>query len=79
VRLTGPFTASPVSAAGFVYCVNEKGQLQVVDATKPEGALVSELPLGETVLGTPSIANGALWVRSDGRLWKIAAPHAAQN
>jgi outer membrane protein assembly factor BamB len=79
VRLTGPFSATPVAANGFLYCVSEKGLLQVVDATKPEGALVSELSLGETVLGTPAIAQGALWVRSDGKLWKIATPHAAQN
>ncbi len=40
------------------------------DATAPEGAIVGELDLGQ-VLSTPSIAHGALYVRSDGTLWKL--------
>ena len=42
-----------------------------MDTTKPEGEIVSEFNLGQTILGTPSIANGAIYVRSDGRLWKF--------
>ena len=45
LRLKGPFSATPVSAGGLLYCVNEKGLVQVVDPTKPEGRL-SELDLG---------------------------------
>jgi len=71
LRLKGPFSASPVVAGQFLYCVNEKGLAQVVDTTKPEGEVVSELDLGETVLSTPSIANGAIYFRSNGQLWKI--------
>jgi outer membrane protein assembly factor BamB len=44
---------------------------QVVDTIKPEGEVVSELELGETILSTPAIAHGAIFFRSDGRLWKI--------
>ena len=33
--------------------------------------LVNEL--GEPVLGTPAIGGGALFIRSDGNLWKIAS------
>ena len=71
LRLKGPFSATPLYAAGKLYCVNEKGLAQVVDTTKPEGEIVSELNLGETILGTPSLADGALYIRSDGRLWKL--------
>jgi outer membrane protein assembly factor BamB len=71
LRLKGPFSASPVVAGQFLYCVNEKGLAQVVATTKPEGEVISELDLGETVLSTPSIAHGAIYFRSDGRLWKI--------
>jgi outer membrane protein assembly factor BamB len=67
LRLKGPFSA----AGQRLYLVNEKGLTQVVDPTKPEGELVSELPLGETVLGTPSISGGAIYIRSDGHLWKL--------
>jgi outer membrane protein assembly factor BamB len=71
LRLKGPFSASPVGAGHFLYCVNEKGLAQVVDTTKPEGEVVSELDLGETIVGTPSIAHGAIYFRSDARLWKF--------
>ena len=71
LRLKGPFSASPVGAGKFLYCVNEKGLAQVVDTTKPEGEVISELDLGETILSTPSIAHGAIYFRSDGRLWKF--------
>ncbi len=71
LRLDGPFSATPVVAGGLLYCVNEKGLVQVVDPSKPEGERVSTLPLGQTVIATPSIASNSLFVRSDGRLWRI--------
>ncbi len=71
LRLKGPFSATPVAAGVFIYCVNEKGVAQVVDTSKPEGEVVSELELGETILSTPSISSGAIYFRSNSRLWKI--------
>lgn len=71
LRLKGPHSATPVVAGTLLYCVNEAGLLQVVDSTAPEGAIVGELDLGQVVLSTPSIAHGALYVRSDGTLWKL--------
>ncbi|MEO6036084.1 MAG: pyrrolo-quinoline quinone, partial [Verrucomicrobiota bacterium] len=59
-------------AGQFIYCVNEKGLAQVVDTSKVEGEVASELDLGETILSTPSIAHGAIYFRSDTRLWKVA-------
>jgi outer membrane protein assembly factor BamB len=72
LRLKGPFSASPVVAGHVIYCVSEKGVVQVIDPSKPEGEVISELELGETVLSTPAIANGAIYFRSDNRLWKVA-------
>ena len=71
LRLKGKFSATPVAAGVFLYCVNDQGLLQVVDTAQPEGAVTSELDLGKTVLSTPSISNGAVYVRSDGKLWKL--------
>lgn len=79
LRLKGEFSATPVVAGGFLYCVNEKGLVQVVDpakakgedTSKAEGEVISELDLGQDVIGTPSIAAGSLFVRSDGKLWRI--------
>ncbi len=73
LRLKGPFSASPVAAENLIYCVSEKGVVQVVDPSKPEGAVSNELELGETILSTPSIANGAIYFRSDARLWKVGS------
>ncbi len=71
LRLKGPFSATPVGSGSILYCVNEKGLLQVVDTAAPEGAIVSELDLKQTILSTPSISRGAVYVRSDGKLWKL--------
>ena len=72
LRLKGPISASPVSASGYLYFVSEKGVIQVVDPSGEEGRVISELDLGEVFIGTPSIGQGALYVRSDGHLWKIS-------
>ena len=72
LRLKGPFTSSPVSTGKYLYLVNEKGVIQVVEPKEPEGEVVSEMDLGETILCTPSIAGDALYLRSDRHLWKIA-------
>ena len=75
VRLKGPFSGSPVASdGGHLYLFNEEGLGQCVDLSGPEGKVVSELDLGETILGTPSISDDALFVRSDATLWKLAAP-----
>jgi outer membrane protein assembly factor BamB len=71
LRLTGPFSATPVASGDILYCVNEKGLLQTVDTAKPEGEIASKLDLGQMILSTPAIANGALYLRSDSMLWKV--------
>jgi len=71
LRLKGPFSATPVANGSLLYCVNEKGVMQVVDTAGPEGAVISELDFKQTILSTPSISRGAVYVRSDGKLWKL--------
>ena len=71
VRLTGPFTATPLVAGEYLYFVNEKGAVQVIKAGKESGELTAEFDLKETILCTPAIADGALYVRSDEHLWKL--------
>lgn len=73
LRLTGPFTSSPVVAGDHLFVFNEKGEGQCVKLGEDAGELVSTGDLnGELFLCTPAIANGALYVRSDQTLWKIA-------
>jgi outer membrane protein assembly factor BamB len=70
-RLQGPFTSTPIAAAGRLYFFNEKGKGTILDARKA-GVRVATTDLKETILCTPAVSGGALYVRSDGHLWKFA-------
>ena len=72
LRTTGPYSATPVAAGEFLYLINEKGLLQVVDTKTPEGAITSTLDLQDTFIGTPSLADQALYLRSDKFLYRIS-------
>ncbi len=74
LRLNGKFSGSPVVAGNFLFVASEEGVLKVVDTTAAEGALVSELKLGGTILCTPAISDGKIYVRSDQTLWQIGTP-----
>ena len=71
LRTTGPYSATPVAAGEILYLVNEKGLVQAVDVTAPEGAVVSTLDLQDTFIGTPSIGPEALYLRSDKFLYRL--------
>jgi outer membrane protein assembly factor BamB len=71
-RLKGPFSASLVFGDGRIYAVNEEGTTFVVQVGD-EPQLVGKNSLNETILATPAIANGALFLRSDQHLWCIGA------
>jgi outer membrane protein assembly factor BamB len=69
-RVRGPFSASPVLADGKLYVVAEDGTVTVIEiGDKPK--VLATNPMGETLLTTPAIAGGALFLRSDGHLWCI--------
>jgi len=72
-RLKGSFSGSAVAAGDHLYAFNEEGLGQVVALKPDSGEVTHTYALGETVLCTPAISDGALYVRSDGHLWKIAA------
>jgi outer membrane protein assembly factor BamB len=72
LRLAGPFSSSPVAAGGLLYCFNEAGVAFVVQPGAAEDTLRKRCDLKETILATPALAGGALYVRSDKHLWKIA-------
>jgi outer membrane protein assembly factor BamB len=71
LRLKGPFSGSPVAAGKRIYIVNERGIFQVIDPDAPGGKVLQEIELKETVLTTPAISGGAIYVRSDAKLWKL--------
>lgn len=64
--------ASPLAGNDHLYLVDENGVLQTVRIGGEKGKVTSRLELGETVMCTPALANGAFYVRSDKHLWKFA-------
>jgi outer membrane protein assembly factor BamB len=70
-RLGGGFSASPVAAEGRVYFQNEAGVGFVVKAGKTYQLLATN-DLGERTLASPAVSDGALYLRSEKHLWKIA-------
>lgn len=74
MRLKGPFSGTPVAANGYLYLFNEGGMAFVVKPEQDKGTVVSELDLTETILCSPAAADHALYIRSDGHLWKFAKP-----
>lgn len=71
LRLKGPFSGSPVAAGKYIYIVSERGDFQVIDTAAAEGEIVHTVALKDTLLCTPAISGGAVYVRSDKKLWKL--------
>ena len=77
LRLKGPFSGSPVTVGSRIYIVSERGVFQAIDTSTPEGKVMQEIELlsgsgsKDLVLCTPAIADGAVYARSDGHLWKV--------
>jgi len=68
-RVKGAFSASPVAADGKVYCLSETGICTVLDATANTFEVLASNELGEASLGTPAIANGRIFIRTDKALY----------
>jgi len=58
-------------ADGKLYLVNEEGLATVVQPGATAKVLASN-ELKDTILATPSIANGSIYLRSDKFLYRIA-------
>jgi outer membrane protein assembly factor BamB len=77
LRLTGPFSGSPVGAGSMLLAVNEKGLVQVVDVAPKEGAILGSLQLPlkadtkELILCTPALSGENILVRTDSTLWRL--------
>ena len=75
-RLGGGFSASPVLADGRIIFLNEEGLASVVVAG-PQFQLLARNDLGERTLASPAIADGALFIRTEGRLYRIHSAGAS--
>lgn len=70
-QLKGTFWASPVGGDGKVYVVNEAGVCTVVSATADDYEPLATNNLGEPTLGTPALAHGRVYIRTDKALYAI--------
>lgn len=69
-RTTGPHSASPVFAEDRMYLVNEKGLTSVL-SLGAEPKVVAENSIEDGIFATPAISGGAIYLRSDRRLYCI--------
>lgn len=73
LRIPGPFSGSAVAAGGHLYVFSEKGEGHCVKLGDESGELVSSGDMsGEVIMSTPALSNGAIYIRSNQHLWKIA-------
>ena len=70
-RVKGAFSASPIAGDGKVYCLNEAGACTVSKADSDTFELLAVNDLGEEILGTPAIANGLIFIRTDKTLFAV--------
>ena len=61
------FTASPIAADGKVYFSSEDGSVYVLKAG-PELEVLAENPMGETLMATPALSEGVMFIRTRGHL-----------
>ncbi len=71
MRLEGPFGACPVANDTHLYACNEKGLVQVIALGEDKGEVVGTLELGEMIQCTPAVSADGVFVRSNGKLWKL--------
>lgn len=69
-RLGGGHSASPIDSRQRIYFVSEAGVVNVV-AAKKEFKLLATNKLGERSLASPAVADGALFIRTAGHLWRF--------
>jgi outer membrane protein assembly factor BamB len=69
-RLGGKISASPVLIEDRIYTINESGETFVF-AAAPEFKLLATNSLGESVLASPAVANGKLFIRGQQHLFCI--------
>jgi hypothetical protein len=46
--------------------------MQVVDTTAKEGEIVGKLNLDDQILGSPAVGGGAIYVRTNTKIYKVA-------
>jgi outer membrane protein assembly factor BamB len=66
------YSASPVAADGKIYLSAEDGEMLVIKAGR-EFSHIATNPMGETLMATPALSEGAMYVRTAGSLVAIGS------
>lgn len=77
-RLEGDYSASPVWAEDRVYFFNEAGLCTVVRSA-PKFEVLAKNDLGERLLATPAVTDGAWFIRTKSHLFRIGSPARARG
>jgi outer membrane protein assembly factor BamB len=77
-RLGKHYSASLVTAGGFVYFTADDGITKVV-RPGPRLEVVAENSLGEFCFSSPAIANGCLFIRGENHLFCISTSQSAER
>jgi len=70
-RVEGKFSASPIIADGKLYAINEKGRGFVLDIRGDKPKILAKNDLDDKIQATPAVANGAIYLRSDNKLYCV--------
>jgi outer membrane protein assembly factor BamB len=64
------FSASPIAVDGKLFCASEDGDVYVIKAG-PKFELLAKNPLGESIMASPAVSAGKMFVRALKHLYCI--------
>ena len=67
------FSSSPVMAGDHLYVTNEEGHTFVLASGREYKLLAQKRAAGETVMATPAIADGVLYIRGQKHLFAVGS------
>ena len=70
-RMGGPHSASPIHAAGRIYCFDEAGKSRVIEANPKKFRLLAENQLEAGCMASPAVIDDALIIRTKTHLYRI--------
>jgi outer membrane protein assembly factor BamB len=77
VSATGEYFSSPVAGDGKVFMINQRGKLTVLEAAAGWRE-ISVAEFGEDTYASPAIADGRLYVRTNGHLYCFGLPSSGR-
>jgi outer membrane protein assembly factor BamB len=64
------YSASPVASDGKIYLSSEDGEISIIAAGR-EARLISSNDMGETLMSTPALSEGVMYIRGSRNVFAI--------